>query len=71
MKIKFTLLVISICALCTSYSAIADTEKPQNDINTKLEEGCMRTCLDDYTKIAKCDINEMIGEYISELNKEN
>ena len=63
--------MVFICALCTSYSAIANTEKSPSDISTDLEEGCMRTCLKDYSKIAKCDINEMLGEYISELNKEN
>ena len=63
------LLAVFICIFYTTLSAIANTEKTPGDISTALEEGCMRTCLNDYTKIAKCDINEMISEYILELSK--
>lgn len=77
MKIRFTvtLFIIFICIFYyTDLSAIANIpgkEKTTDNIDTNLENGCIRTCLNDYTKIAKCDINEMISDSISELDKEN
>jgi hypothetical protein len=68
MKIRFTatLFVILICIFYTSLSAIAkplSKEKISNtlDKDLLLEEGCMKTCLGDYTKIVNCDMNKMMN----------
>lgn len=72
MKIKFTVtLLLFICVFYTVLAGIADTKKTPDSIEPDLEEGCIRTCLDDYSKIAKCNINEIISAYILEANKEN
>ncbi len=78
MKIRFkiVLFVILICIFYTSLSAIAKPLSKEKTLNTLdkdllLEEGCMKSCLSDYSKIAKCDMNKMISEYLAELNNEN
>ena len=74
-RFKIVLSVILICVFYTSLSAIAkplNKEKPLNtlDKDLLLEEGCMKSCLSDYSKIAKCDMNKMMSEYLTELTKE-
>ena len=70
MKLRFTatLLVIFICIFYTNTPAIANALSKEGElVSPDNIEGCMRSCLSDYSKIAKCDINEMMREYILEL----
>ncbi len=65
-----------ICIFYTSLSAIAVSPSKEKTLSTPdkdllLEEGCMRSCLSDYSKIIKCDLNKMMGQYLAELNNEN
>lgn len=76
MKIKFNrwVILVFICILYTNipaYATVSSEENTLKNLDFNLNESCIRVCLKDYKKIEKCNTNEMISEYISELNKEN
>lgn len=74
MRFTFTLLIILVCILYTPNKAIgstADYKKPEINLDKTFEETCTKTCIKDYTKVADCDTNEMLSEYIIETNEEN
>lgn len=74
MRFALTLLIILACVLYTPNKAFgntADYEKSEVAFEKAFEETCTKTCIKDYTKIANCDTNEMLSNYITETNEEN